>query len=327
MELDRVLFLVSYALDPVRWRDQLVPVDDRSTLVEAMAHLWLAATLRSLRRGPLQDYQRRDEAIPTVRGRIRIEEQLRVRHGLMPPVEVTYDEFTTDIKENRIVKAAALRVARFPLRRRPIRDQLAGVFAVLDNVPAATYDARHLPEVSYTRLNEHYRPAVELSKLILAAASVELGANRRSAQSFLVNMNEVFETFLLVALSQAMPADRVVRERGVYLDQAGRVPMKPDLTWLDGTRPVFVGDAKYKALRDVDGRNADLYQLLAYVVALGLPAGMLIYAAGEGEPGRHVVIDLGRRLHVERLDVSGDPQEILASVARLAQRISDLSLA
>jgi hypothetical protein len=36
-------------------------------------------------------------------------------------------------------------------------------------------------------------------------------------------------------------------------------------------------------------QHPDLYQLLAYTVAAGLPTGLLIYAAGEGDPSRHVI--------------------------------------
>ncbi|MFA9430757.1 McrC family protein [Egicoccus sp. AB-alg2] len=325
--LDRVLFLVSYALDPVRWHEQRVGLDERATLVEAMALLWLSGAQQALRRGPLQGYQRREEALPTVRGRIRIGDQVRTRHGLVPPVEVTYDEFTTDIEENRLLDAAAVRVARLPLRGRTIRDRLAGVLAHLDDVPFASYDVRRLPAIRFTRLNRHYRTAVELSKLVLSTTSVELGGARREAGSFLVDMNAVFEHFLFTALVEAMPRTSIVHERRIHLDRDRRVAMKPDLTWLEGQRPVFVADAKYKALRDRDGRHADLYQLLAYVVTLGLERGLLVYAAGEGEPGHHEVVELGRSLHVAWLDLSGQPADILASVADLASRIQQLTTA
>lgn len=325
VDLDRVLFLVSYALDPVRWPEQTVSAGARDTVVEAMAQLFLLACRRALRRGPLQGYRHREDALSTVRGRIRIEDQIRRRYGLIPPVEVAYDEFTVDIEENRLLHAAALRVARLPLRDRSLRDGLAGVLGILGDVPVVPYDPRRLPPITYTRLNRRYRPAIELAKLILRATSTELGDVGETAQAFLVNMNRVFERFLLVALREAMPAEHIAHERRLHLDEGARIPLKPDFTWLEAGRPVFVGDAKYKALADGEGKQPDLYQLLAYVVALGLPAGMLVYAAGEGEPGRHKVVDLGRTLHVVWIDVSGAPDAILASVQRLANHVRALT--
>jgi 5-methylcytosine-specific restriction enzyme subunit McrC len=321
IELDRLLFLVSYALDPVRWRDQQVQLDQRDTVVQAMAHQFSGAALRALRRGPLQGYRYVEEALPTVRGRIRIDDQVRDRYGLVPPIEVAYDEFTTDVEENRLLKAAALRVGRLPLTDLRLRRRLGSVVAALEDVTAPRYEPRRLPEVRYTRLNSHYRPAVELAKLILQSASLEVAAAEQLGRAFLVDMNQVFETFLFVALRETMTEAEIAPERRLHLDVGGRVLLKPDLTWLNEGRVSFVGDAKYKALSGSDGRNPDLYQLLAYLVALDLPAGMLIHATGEGEQGRHEVVHLGRELHVDWLDVSGTPEEILGDVAGLADRI------
>ena len=67
------------------------------------------------------------------------------------------------------------------------------------------------------------------------------------------------------------------------LDHQGRVSLRPDLTWWDGPKCLFVGDAKYKNLTGARVPNADLYQMLSYATALGLPAGLLVYAHGEAD--------------------------------------------
>jgi hypothetical protein len=68
-------------------------------------------------------------------------------------------------------------------------------------------------------------------------------------------------------------------------------------------------------------KHPDLYQLLAYTVAADLPCGLLLYAAGEGEPVVHEVVEVGKRLEVVTLDLSGNPDEILEQVAGVARRI------
>jgi 5-methylcytosine-specific restriction enzyme subunit McrC len=80
---------------------------------------------------------------------------------------------------------------------------------------------------------------------------------------------------------------------------------------------------KYK--RAVAGvEHPDLYQLLAYVTAADLPGGLLIYAAGEAEPGSHVVVHAGKELQVTVLDLAGPPPAILAQIATIAGRIRRL---
>ena len=78
----------------------------------------------------------------------------------------------------------------------------------------------------------------------------------------------------------------MVRQRPpprIALDQDGKVRLEPDLSWWNGRTCTFVGDAKYKRVEDRRVPNADLYQLLAYTIALDLPGGLLIYAHGEAE--------------------------------------------
>ena len=55
------------------------------------------------------------------------------------------------------------------------------------------------------------------------------------------------------------------------LDETGVVPLKPDLCLANDQRVLWVGDVKYKRLPATTYQNADLYQLLAYAVALDLP--------------------------------------------------------
>jgi len=95
-------------------------------------------------------------------------------------------------------------------------------------------------------------------------------------------------------------------------------PLKPDISyWRDG-RCTFVGDVKYKRIEFEGYKNADLYQLLAYCIATDLPGGLLIYAAGEGEPFRHEVVNLGRTLEVVTLDLTATPASLLDQVAAVA---------
>ena len=107
----------------------------------------------------------------------------------------------------------------------------------------------------------------------------------------------------------------------------GDVQIEPDLTWWHGNECVFVGDAKYKRIRYEGVTNADLYQLLAYVTALDLPGGLLVYAQGEATQRDYVVRHSGKRLEVVSLDLSGTLEEVLARVAMLAARIKGLCTA
>ena len=141
-------------------------------------------------------------------------------------------------------------------------------------------------------------------------------------------MNKVFEQFLYVALGEALglPGRQWKHEESLTLDEAGRISMKPDLSWWpsgtagNGSQPIFVGDAKYKTLEPERFENADIYQMLAYCTAADLPSGLLVYA-GEGESSAHKIKHAGKTIEVASLDLAGTPEAILGEVRRLAERV------
>jgi len=107
------------------------------------------------------------------------------------------------------------------------------------------------------------------------------------------------------------------------LDAAERIRLVPDLTWWDGDRCLFVGDVKYKRIAPDGFLHADVYQLLAYAVALGLRDGLLVYPSGEGFDAAHLIERAGIRLNVRSIDVSGRPEEVLHAVGALADWVRE----
>ena len=181
------------------------------------------------------------------------------------------------------------------------------------------------------RLNRHYRPAVELARLIVGSSILDLSHGDAPGASFLVDMNRVFETFLRAALREALrlsasewpaspPVDRfrLPGIRGLSLDEAAQIPVYPALTWWRGRRCLFVGDARYRRL---ESRQADIYRMLAYCIAANLPSGLLVYAAGEGEPAIHQIPHANKAIEVAAIDLSQTPQDILAEVGRIGERV------
>ena len=88
-----------------------------------------------------------------------------------------------------------------------------------------------------------------------------------------------------------------------------------------GSGPSSSGDAKYKNLEPQGFEHADIYQMLAYCTAADLPSGLLVYAAGEGEPGAYQVKYAGKTIEVAWLDLAGSPEAILEGVQGLADQI------
>ena len=324
--IPQLLSIACYAIGKVKFQATDFDFPEQTALPDALARALGNAARRAFGRGLLHGYRTEEEALYTVRGRIRFDDQLRRGFGIPLPVEVRYDEFTDDILANQLVKAAAMRLGAMRLRSRQTRRRLGWVAATLDNVSLIDFAPNDVPEVTFDRLNAHYRDVVTLAQLILRQGGFEAERGDIRASGFLMDMNVVFQEFVTVALRESLHApDHLFGERPIpSLDETGRVGLRPDLVWREDSSCVFVGDAKYKNITGEPVPNSDLYQLLAYATALDLPGGLLIYAEGEPDDLTYTVRNAGKRLEVAAVDLSGTIDGILRSVDALAERVKSL---
>ena len=324
----QLLSLACYAVNRVKLQPRDFDFHRDAALPDYLALALISAARRAFSRGLLHGYLTREEAMYAVRGRIRFDEQMRRRFGIPMPVEVRHDEFTDDITANRLVKAAVRLLGMMRLRPPEARNGLVGIAATLDNVSLVEFSAGNVPNVEFDRLNAHYREVVALSRMVLQHSAYQLERGAVRAPGLLVDMIKLFQDFVTVALREELgiSEQRFGESKIATLDfpatgERGRVNLRPDLVWQDGSRCVFVGDVKYKSIDDERARNSDLYQILAYVTALDLPGGLLVYAKGEAEAAQYQVRHSGKLLEVDALDISGPLEYVLQRVRGLAERV------
>ncbi|MFG3290139.1 McrC family protein [Streptomyces sp. NPDC048179] len=323
LPIGRLFFLLGYAADPTRgWRtgEDLVDTGSHTGVVPALAHAFERLADRALRQGLLQGYRTMDDALPVVRGRIRTTDQMRRRYGVPLPVEVTYDDFTTDIPENQLLRAAAERLLRLPGIPGSVRHRLLRLCARLGDVTPLV-PGRPLPCWRPSRLNSRYQAPCRFATLILNNSSVEHRHGDVRVDGFLLDVAKVFEDFVCAALTQALRpyGGRCRAQARHHLDEACEILLRPDLVhYTDDGVPQAVADAKYKAEQPEGFPEADLYQILAYCTALGLPAGHLIYAKGNELQTRHTVRGAGVSIFQHALTLDEEPPRILTAVERLA---------
>ncbi|MCB0991514.1 MAG: hypothetical protein KDB16_11080, partial [Acidimicrobiales bacterium] len=194
----------------------------------------------------------------------------------------------------------------------------------LDEVADGWVHPDTVDRVHFTRLNAHYEPALRLAQLILRNLSLIDRVGSNDASAFMVDMNDLFQRYITSRLQTLLRGRLLVeQEPPTHLGKGRQVRMEPDLVFRRAKATVFVGDTKYKLSPDARGRSSDYYQMLAYVVALGLPAGVLIYCQESGDaPQREVVVhNHGARLLTYAVPMSGNAAALDAELSTLADWI------
>jgi 5-methylcytosine-specific restriction enzyme subunit McrC len=321
LKIPRLYFLLAYAYDRNGWRDLAVGFEQEDDVISALAGGFALHAERALHTGVLRGYVQVEEERHDLRGRVRFADQLARAPGLTLPLEVVYDDFLVDILENRLLRTAAEVLLRIPLLPALVRTRLIRIRALLEDVSVLA-DPAGAKAPPITRLNDRYSAPMALAELILHSTSLNAVRGEVSSASFVFDMNEVFESFLTVALEDALrPYGGWLRPQyETLLDEESALRLRPDITWWRDGRCRAVLDAKYKSL--VERRvmpNADAYQMLAYCVALGIQRGFLVYAKESGQQvGDHSIRHHDYVVSVRAVDVELEPDALLAQVSTLA---------
>lgn len=292
----------------------------------AIARAFMIALDQATRRGLLKGYRSVQESASVVRGRWDIPRQLAKRPGIPLPIEIDFDDFTEDIDENRVLQTALRVLGRLD----GVTDALGhnfkamqALFADVESLPRGL----PLPDVRLHRLNQHYAVPLRLARVVLEAVSWTHREGAAVGGTFLVDMAAVFEGYIANRLRLNLAGvglDVSAQDRHWWLDTDRSVALRPDIVISRDAAPLTVADTKYKVLGDGQGSvpNSDVYQAVAYALALTVPTAHLIYVSGDVVARVLEVSSAGVHVHVHALPLAGTIDQVELSVAALADTLT-----
>lgn len=291
-----------------------------ASMVELMARLYADLLEQSIRDGGLvATYEERREEQSAPRGRIDWLAVQTRRFGLFPPISCVACDLQLDTELNRRLLAALVAMTRITSGETITR--LRRVLGHFVGVSERRYGVAPLTPVHVDRRTARFAAALAFAEAILRSFSVSLHLGTVPTPSFLIDMNDVFERFVVRELNDSFigTGGRVVHHpEGIFLDRRRWLTLKPDgvLFLADGTAQAAI-DAKYK--NSGVGYVEDAYQAFAYCTALGTSRGLLVYA--NARDVLHEIVNSSVSVVVVGLDLSDDPHRVRARLREVAARL------
>jgi 5-methylcytosine-specific restriction enzyme subunit McrC len=316
-------------LASLAYRRLPLPVDAGETeLREAEPLDWLAFLIvveveALLSRGMRQGYVNVQDELPYVRGRIQFAPSARrwAHPGLTACV---FTDFLADTPENRVLRVTLEALGRSRLLP-GLRRRVMAATGWLADVTLVPLSPQLASGVRLTRLNAHYRPALELCRLYLEGRAVEQPTGEVAAPAFLFPMAQVFEAAIANYLA-IRRSDLMIQSERSLTPISGEphhvLTYRPDL--VVGQTPRLVLDTKYAnperktQFGTYSFRNSDLYQIAFYADQFDCP-GLLVYPKAE----RDVDVTFntrGARCSIATVDLS---QPDLAGLAVLESVVEE----
>lgn len=253
-------------------------------LYERLALVLAKRVLDRIRRGLYRSYVGESENLPYVRGRIDILSHIRTPTRVLLPCQ--FEEHTADLEENQILLWTLTRILESGIcterslsHIRQARRAMQGFATTFSFSPAKCVDRL------YNRLNQDYEPLHALCRFFLEHTGPTHRLGDRRMLPILVNMERLFELFVVEWLKRHISAPYSVRgHETVQFQMGATVSINIDITIDDMRtgRTVAVLDTKYKAPEQPE--PSDIQQVVAYAEAKNCHQAVLIYPAPLAKP-------------------------------------------
>lgn len=319
MPVGEFLWLLTYASTGVKLTPEEVQAAP-TTVAEALAAVLVRLVGDAISGGLPRGYWEDEQSNPTLRGRLRLTDQVTQHLGRLYPLELTVSEFGVDIADNQIMRAAcAHSLAALMAAGRPtttgVQTQLRRLLRHFVGVTALPAGVA-LPTWRKTSQNTQAWAAIEFSEFVLRGQGLDATHGDRTSSGLLIKTWQVFEAAVARGLQEVRPEWKV-RTQAVYPLVAGdrSLTMRPDLVVEWQGEVIAVADTKYKT---PDTRTDDLYQLFTYAHYLGLERSHLIYASDLDAPRHMSVGGTGIGVVAHGIDLRHPASELLPQLRVLA---------
>lgn len=296
--------------------------------LEIFTRMFAEELRRHWNRGAYRTYQPVEEVSPVLKGKWRLSEQFRhpARKHLF---YIEHDEFTADNQLNRVFRYVVekLWTRTTDARNRRLLSELRQDMGEVSLLPSVTLMMAN--SVFITRLNQQYEGLLELARLFLANAGLQLSSGKVETLAFCFDMNRVFEDFVTgfiirhrreILPDSLQDCDLFQQARGhrKHLaedrDNTQFFKLKPDLVFHDGHGYPIVLDVKYKLIRteaqDLDVFSGDFYQMFAYIHRYNCPLAIVVYPrpidARESIERSFRIVGTDKRVKVGSIDLGID---------------------
>jgi 5-methylcytosine-specific restriction enzyme subunit McrC len=227
--------------------------------------------------GLFTGYKNYDDNMTSVRGKILLKEHLAANHIRNDRIYCSFSEISADIIENRIIKYTLFYLSHCYFVDETIDAQLIRYYKRLDGVDLVTVTDHDFRAIEYTPLNQHYKTVLRLCELLIRDSALDEEIGEKTAISFLINMNKLFEEFVGNLLIRKLDGYDVELQRTEHPEKnSKRLVIRLDIMICRKGTPLFIMDTKYQQFTG-EAEISHLEQLSLYSNTTHIKNCALVY--------------------------------------------------
>lgn len=281
--------MIDYVYNLAIFNDKETYFKDYDDIFDFLVSIFADKTIELLLKGIYKNYISQCDNLSFVKGRVTVQQNIRINHTYKNRFFCEFDEFTIDIPENKIIKYVIYILMKREYKNKHIKGKLKTIYTILNDVSLETIKPDDIDKIIYNRLNMSYKPILTYCKMFLYSISIrnEIGTKRSAA--YLIDMNKLFESFITKKIKEEFKSDKEITVKSQspsYIDDNKNICIKPDIRILKNNKDVLIIDTKYKIFEEDEIKYGDIYQMITYCTTFATNRGILLYAQGQDKSYR-----------------------------------------
>ena len=274
---------------------------DRMNLYEIFIRMFLQETRRLVQYGLKSSYINTQDNLPFYKGKLLVNENIKENLAHRERFFVSYDEFSPDCAENKLIKAALLKLQSLTGSEKNSKE-IRQLLISFENVNESVNFQKDFAKVNIDRTKKEYETLMKWAKVFLLNKSFSAFSGSTDGRALLFPMESVFESYVAKLVKTAFLPEQwgvSVQDKGEYLftEPRKQFALRPDIILRKDGRCVIM-DTKWKKLSDNESINygisqADMYQMYAYSKKYNASEIWLLYPISAEMNGRQIRFDSG----------------------------------
>ena len=232
-------------------------------LLEIFITMFLDELAQLIKKGLKSDYITKEENLKFLKGKLKINQQIKKNYIHKENFFVEYQEFLSDRVENKLIKTTLeflYKKAKSNKNQQRIREFLF----VFDNINKSQNIKNDFSKIKLDRQMKDYEKTLLWCKTFLLKNSFTPYKGNEIAFALLFDMNLLFESYVGYYLKKS-GYNVSLQDRGKYLvEEPNKFALRPDIV-IQKENEQLVADTKWKIIKDEkDISQTDMYQLYAY---------------------------------------------------------------
>ncbi len=263
----------------------------RMPVYEIFISMYLQEVKELIRKGLKSAYLDCEDNLNVFKGKLLIKEHLKHNLAHAERFYASYDEYSINRAENRLIKATLLKLNK----KSANSENQKLIHNLLNNLEMITPSVNYLKDFSQVvtdRNTTGYKKLIDWSKVFLLNKSLSTFSGSNTATSLLFPMEKLFESYVAQQLKIAIASQNwhiSFQDRKYHLfDEPRQFALRPDIVITKENKTRVVLDTKWKYLKDEPSGNygisqQDMYQMYAYSKKYNARDVWLIYPQNNEE--------------------------------------------